>query len=315
MGRDEEATLRALTARRAVMDGLIARHRGRIASTAGDSVLAEFASVVDAVRCAVEVQDAIAAANADEPDERRMRFRIGINLGDVLVSDGNLFGDGVNVAARLETLAEPGGICVSGAVRDSVGARLPVAFTDMGEQSVKNIAQPVRAYRIAGAADASIPAGERPTLARPDKPSLVVLPFQNMSGDPEQEYFTDGMVEDITTGLSRIRSLFVISRNSAFTYKGRAVDVRQVGRELGVRYVLEGSVRKAGLRVRITGQLVDAATGAHLWADRFDRTLEDVFELQDQVTASVVAAIEPNLLKAEIQRAQRKPILNRWNHL
>ena len=307
MGRDEEATLRALTARRAVMDELIARHRGRIANTAGDSVLAEFASVVDAVRCAVEVQDAIAAANADEPDERRMRFRIGINLGDVLVSDGNLFGDGVNVAARLETLAEPGGICVSGAVRDSVGTRLPIAFTDLGEQSVKNIAQPVRAFRIGAPGDASISAGERPTLARPDKPSLVVLPFQNLSGDPEQEYFADGMVEDITTALSRVHEFFVIARASAFTYKGKSVDVKRIGRELGVRYLVEGSVRRAGDRVRITGQLIDAETGAHLWADRYDGALADVFALQDQVTASVVGAIAPSLQRAEIDRAGRKP--------
>ncbi|MBM3524864.1 MAG: adenylate/guanylate cyclase domain-containing protein, partial [Alphaproteobacteria bacterium] len=288
MGLDEEATLRALIARRATMDGLIARHRGRVVSTAGDSVLAEFASVVDAVRCAVEVQDANEAANAGEPDERRMRFRIGINLGDVLVRDGDLFGDGVNVAARLETLAEPGGIVVSAVVRDQVGERLPVAFADLGEQTVKNIAQPVRAYRVSAATGTALPAGERPTLARPDKPSLVVLPFQNLSGDPEQEYFADGMVEDITTALSRVKEFFVIARNSAFTYKGKSIDVKRVGRELGVRYLVEGSVRRVGDRVRITGQLIDAETGAHLWADRYDGALADVFELQDRVTASVV---------------------------
>ncbi len=307
MGSDEVATLRALSACRAVMDPLIASHRGRIVNTAGDSVLAEFASVVDAVRCAVEVQEAIEAANLGEPDERQMRFRIAVNLGDVLVKDGNLFGDGVNVAARLEALAEPGGICVSGTVRDHIGNKLPLAFTDLGEQVLKNIAQPVRAWRVGPATGASVPAGQRPTLARPDKPSLAVLAFQNLSGDPEQDYFADGMVEDITTALSRVKEFFVIARNSAFTYKGKSVDAKRIGRELGVRYLVEGSVRRVGDRVRITGQLIDTETGTHLWADRYDGALADVFELQDRVTASVTGAIEPSLRRAEIERAARKP--------
>jgi adenylate cyclase len=307
MGIDEVATLRALTAHRAVMDGLIARHRGRIANTAGDSVLAEFPSVVDAVECAIAVQQAVAAANADEHEARCMRFRIGINLGDVLVKDGDLFGDGVNVAARLQVLAEPGGICVSGTVRDHVGRKLAVGFADMGEQVVKNIAEPVRVYQVGPVGDA---AAISPSLPLPDKPSIAVLPFQNMSGDPEQEYFADGIVEDITTALSRFQWLFVIARNSAFAYKGRAVDIKQVGRELGVRYVLEGSIRKASAKVRITGQLIDATTGVHLWADRFDGVLEDIFDLQDRITNSVVGAIERRLFSAETERARRKPTKN-----
>jgi adenylate cyclase len=306
MGLDEVATLRTLSAHRAVMDGLIAQHRGRIVNTAGDSVLAEFPSVVDAVECAVEVQQAIAAANAAEPEDRRMRFRIGINLGDILVKDGDLFGDGVNVAARLQAIANPGGICVSGTVRDHVGHKLAASFADLGAQAVKNIAEPVRVYQVElGRTDAG--SGQRPSLPLPDKPSIAVLPFQNMSGDPEQEYFADGVVEEITAALACVRTLFVIARNSSFTYKGRAVDVKQVGRELGVRYVLEGSVRKSGNRVRITGQLIDAASGNHIWADRIDGVLEDIFDLQDRITESVVGAIVPRLRQVEIDRARRKP--------
>jgi adenylate cyclase len=250
----------------------------------------------------------MAERNAGTPPEKRIEFRVGINLGDVIAEDEDIFGDGVNVAARLEALAEPGGICLSRVVRDQVRDRLDLAFADMGEQSVKNIARPVRVYRVRDAGSAERPSAPAPSaLPLPDKPSIAVLPFANMSGDPEQEYFADGMVEEIITALSRIRWLFVIARNSSFTYKGQAVDVKQVGRELGVRYVLEGSVRKAGGRVRITGQLIDAASGAHLWADRFDGSLEDVFELQDKVASSVAGVIEPALQAAETARSAGRP--------
>ena len=314
MGADEVATLDALTARREILDGLIATHGGRIANTAGDSVLAEFGSAVDAVRCAMEAQDALAKANSGVPESRQINFRIGVHVGDVMVRAGDLFGDGVNIAARLQTLARAGGLCVSGVTYDQVRKILPLSFTDLGAQTVKNIEEAVRAYEVKAPGEgASLRSKEPPMLSvggnltLPDKPSIAVLPFQNMSGDPEQEYFADGMVEDIITALSRFRSLFVIARNSSFTYKGRPVDVKQVGRELGVRYVLEGSVRKAANRVRIVGQLIDASTGAHLWADRFDGALDDIFDLQDKVTASVVGAIAPKLERAEIERAKRKP--------
>jgi adenylate cyclase len=306
MGLDEVGTLRTLTAYRVIIDRLIASHRGRIFNTAGDSVLGDFASAVDAVQCAVAVQDAIAKENADRPVGEQMRFRIGVQVGDIIVQGDNLFGDAVNVAARLEALAEPGGICISGAARDHIGTKLPFSFTDLGEQQVKNIAQPIKAYRIRGETSPTATPVVGSSLPLPDKPSIAVLPFANMSGDPEQEYFADGMVEEIITALSRIRWLFVIARNSSFTYKGQAIDVKQVGRELGVRYVLEGSVRKASGRVRITAQLIEAATGAHLWADRFDGSLEDVFELQDEVAISVAGVIEPTLRQAEIERARRK---------
>jgi len=245
MGRDEVGTLRTLTAYRVIIDRLIASHRGRIFNTAGDSLVADFASAVDAVQCAVAVQDAIAKEDAEQPADEQMRFRIGIHVGDIMVQGDNLFGDAVNVAARLEALAEAGGICVSGVVRDHIVTKLAVEFIDLGEQQVKNIAQPIKAYRIRGETSPTATSVEGSSLPLPDKPSIAVLPFANMSGDPEQEYFADGMVEEIITALSRIRWLFVIARNSSFTYKGRAVDVKQVGRELGVRYVLEGSVRKA----------------------------------------------------------------------
>jgi TolB-like protein/class 3 adenylate cyclase len=318
MGADEEGTLAALKAiRRELGDPKVAEHRGRIVKTTGDGMLVEFASVVDAVRCAVEVQQGMAERNAGVPDEKRIEFRIGINLGDIIIDEDDIFGDGVNIAARLEALAEPGGICVSRVVRDQVRDRLDIAFDDKGEQQVKNIARPVHVFAVRTGPWASRPqstadAGETPAvqagaLPLPDKPSLAVLPFQNMSGDPEQEYFADGMVEEITTAIARLPWLFVIARNSSFTYKGKAVDVKQIGRELGVRYVLEGSVRKGGNRVRITGQLIDTATGAHIWADRFDGALDDVFELQDQVASSVAGAIEPKLMLAEIERAVRKP--------
>jgi adenylate cyclase len=311
MGEDEEGTLAALRAvRRELVDPKIAEHRGRIVKTTGDGLLVEFASVVDAVRCAVEVQREMIARNAAAPAERRIEFRMGINVGDIIIEDGDIFGDGVNIAARLEALAEPGGICLSGAAHEQVRDRLDVAFDDLGEQQVKNITRPVRTYGVAlGKSSRAAPPVAAP-LPLPDKPSLAVLPFQNMTGDAEQEYFVDGMVEEITTAIARLPWLFVIARNSAFTYKGKPVDVKQVAQELGVRYVLEGSVRKAGNRVRITGQLIDTTTGAHIWADRFDGALDDIFELQDRIASSVAGAIEPKLRQSEIERASRKPTAN-----
>ncbi len=307
MGADEVGTLQRLTACRVIVDGLIAAHRGRIFNTAGDSVVAEFASAVDAVECAVAVQEALAGENVNQPAATQMQFRIGVHIGDVIVQGDNLLGDGVNIAARLEALAEPGGICVSGAVHDQIGTKVLVSFIELADPQMKNIAQPVRTYRVEGKATVTDRATIAPPLALPDKPSIAVLPFQNMSGDPEQEYFVDGMVEEIITALSHIRWLFVLARNSSFSYKGQSPDVKLVGRELGVRYVLEGSVRKAGNRVRITGQLIDAATGAHLWADRFDGSLEDVFELQDKVASSVAGVIEPALQAAETARSANRP--------
>jgi len=311
MAADEAGTLALLKRLRAeAIEPKIARFHGRIVGSAGDSLLIEFASAVEAVQCAVEMQEALANRNAELPEDRRMAFRMGVNLGDVIAEDETIHGDGVNVAARLEKLAEPGSVCIGGNVYDQVKAKLAYAYTDLGEQRFHNIPEPVRAYRVKPSqptADTSPGFPTKGTLALPDKPSIAVLPFENMSGDPEQEYFADGMVEEIIMALSRLHWLFVIARNSSFTYKGRAVDVKQVGRELGVRYVLEGSVRKAANRVRIAGQLIDVSTGAHLWADRFDGGLEDVFDLQDRVTASVVGAIAPKLEQAEIQRAKRKP--------
>jgi TolB-like protein/class 3 adenylate cyclase len=286
MGADEEGKLERLKAlRRELLEPKIAEHHGRIVKTTGDGMLVEFASVVDAVRCAVAVQQAMPEREAGAAADNRIELCIGINLGDVIVEGDDLYGDGVNIAARIEALGDPGGVLVSNTVHDQVRDRLPFAFEDVGEQQVKNIARPVRVYRVR---EASAVATSRSVSAQPlpEKPSIAVLPFTNMSGDPEQEYFADGMVEEIITALSRIRWLFVIARNSSFTYKGQPVDVKQVGRELGVRYVLEGSVRKAGGRVRITGQLIDAITGTHLWADRFDGSLEDVFDLQDQVAVT-----------------------------
>ncbi|MFO1068391.1 MAG: adenylate/guanylate cyclase domain-containing protein [Geminicoccaceae bacterium] len=304
MAGDEARTFATLTAHREVIDGLVTRYRGRIANTAGDSILAEFASVVDAVECAQEIQAALAARNAEIAADQRMLFRIGLHVGDVMVKGGDLFGDSVNIAARVQGLAAAGGVCASDAVRSYLGSRLPLSWTDGGAQLVKNIADPIRVYHLAPDTRLAQPASG-PAL--PDRPSIAVLPFQNMSGDVEQEYFADGMVEEIITALSRMRWLFVIARNSSFTYKGRAVDVKQVGRELGVRYVLEGSVRRSGNRLRVTGQLIDTATGAHIWADRFDDTLEDVFEVQDKLTESVIAAIAPRLERAAIERAHAKP--------
>ncbi|HKM72545.1 MAG TPA: adenylate/guanylate cyclase domain-containing protein [Pseudomonadota bacterium] len=315
MGADEEGTLERLKAlRRELLDPTIAEHHGRIVKTTGDGMLVEFASVVDAVRCAVAVQQAMPERNTGVAAEGRIELRIGINLGDVIVEGDDLYGDGVNIAARIEALADAGGVFISNTVHDHVRDRLPFIFEDLGEQQVKNIARAVRVYRVrlegphpsppplageGSARSARVGATEAPPLALPDKPSIAVLPFANMSGDPEQEYFADGMVEEIITALSRIRWLFVIARNSTFTYKGQAVDVTQVGRELGVRYVLEGSVRKGGNQVRITAQLIDSVTGTHLWADRFDGLPEDVFDLQDKVAVSVAGVIEPALHAAE----------------
>jgi TolB-like protein/class 3 adenylate cyclase len=313
MGVDEEETLARLKGlRRELADPKIKENRGRIVKTTGDGLLIEFASVVDAVRCAVEVQREMAVRNADVPRDHRIEFRMGINLGDIIKDGRDIYGDGVNVAARLEALAEPGGICVSRVVRDQVRDKVDFSFEDMGDRQVKNIARPVRVHRIVLADDPVNPPDRTtaPLLPLPQKPSIAVLPFENMSGDREQEYFADGVVEDIITALSRLAWLFVIARNSSFTYKGKSVDMKQVGRELGVRYLLEGSVRKAGSRVRITGQLIDTTTGAHVWADRIDGELEDIFELQDQVTSKVVGAIEPKLRLSEIARAARKPTDN-----
>jgi len=299
---DEEGTLSRLKALRAeIIDPKIAEHRGRIVKTTGDGLLVEFASVIDALRCATEVQATIAERVGALPPDRRIEFRIGINVGDIVVEDGDIFGDGVNVAARLEGLAEPGGICVSARVQEDAAGRLDLAFEDMGEQALRNITRPVRAYKVVMDPGSTAPRpSSGPSL--PDKPSIAVLPFVNLSGDPEQEYFADGMVEEIITALSRIRWLFVVARNSSFTYKSQAIDVKQVGRELGVCYVLEGSVRKTQNRVRISAQLIDALSGAHLWADRFEGSLEDVFQLQDNVALSVAGVIEPALQAAETAR-------------
>ena len=307
-GMDEEGThVRLRDHLRVLIDPKIAAYRGHMVKKTGDGLLAEFNSVVDAMRCAVDVQRGMAERNSDVPANNRIEFRIGINVGDVIEDNGDIFGDGVNVAARLEALAEPGGICVSDDAYRQLRDKLDVVFDDAGEQNLKNIGRPVRVFRVR---DRGAAASQRPVLALPDKPSIAVLPFQNLSADPEQEYFADGVVEDITMALSRFHWLFVIARNSSFTYKGRAIDVKQVGRELGVRYVLEGSVRKAGNRMRIAGQLIDAQTGVHLWADRFEGALEDMFDLQDHVTSSVVGAIAPKLEQEEIRRARRKPTEN-----
>ena len=311
MSADEEGTLRDLKIhRKELIDPKITEHRGRIVKTTGDGILVEFVSVVDAVRCAVEIQRGMADRNADVPDDKRIQLRIGINVGDIIIDGGDIFGDGVNVAARLETLADPGGILVASVVHDQVRDKLSFGFEDMGEQVVKNITRPVSVHRVQLAEVAPTVAksvsAPRRLDSTADRPSIAVLPFANMSGDPEQEFFADGIAEDIITGLSKLRWFFVIARNSSFTYKGKAVDVKRAARELGVRYILEGSVRKGGNRVRITAQLVDATTGNHIWADRYDGELADVFALQDEITKKVVAAIEPKLLEAEALRSQSR---------
>ena len=351
MGLDEVGTLRTLQAYRAILDRLIAAHHGRIFNTAGDSVMVDFASPVDAVECAVAVQEAIDKENANRPAGEQMRFRIGVHLGDVIVEGENLFGDGVNIAARLEALAEPGGICLSGAVRDQIGTRLPVAFAPLGEQRVKNIAEPVRAFKVAGASGGRpvshaggvsvrtrvlgaaaaaailIAAGgagwwlwsgrhagpELSVVSPPTQPfsaprlSIVVLPFANLSNDPEQEYFADGITDDLTTDISRIQGSLVIARNTAFAYKGKTIDAKQIGRELGVRYVLEGSVQRSGKQVRINTQLIDTETGAHLWAERFDRDIGDLFALQNEITARIARSLQSQLAIAEARRPTSNP--------
>jgi TolB-like protein/class 3 adenylate cyclase len=314
MGRDEQGTLARLKAHRTErLEPTLARHGGRLVKLTGDGALVEFPSAVDAVTAAIEFQQAVTEANRDQPEDKRIVFRIGLHLGDLIVDGDDLYGDGVNVAARLEAEAPPGGIVISGDVHNAVAGRLKAAFVALGELSLKNIERPVRAFRVqmdGNPATAAPPHATDVPLTLPSKPSIAVLPFQNMSGDPEQEYFVDGLVEEIITGLSRFKSLFVIARNSTFAYKGKSPDIRQVGRELGVRYVLEGSVRKAGNRIRITGQLIDAANATHLWANRFDGVLEDVFELQDRVTANVVGIIAPRVIQAETERARIKPAGN-----
>lgn len=308
-GDDEDATHRTLTEYFDLISSTIESHRGQVAHFAGDAVLAMFDAAVDAVSCATEIQAHLRELNRDVSEEREVQFRIGINLGDVIEDRGDIYGDGVNVAARLESLADPGGICISDAVRSAVGRKLPLDYEFMGEQEVKNIAEPVRAYQvmIGKMREPAIVLPETSALELPDKPSIAVLPFTNMSSDPEQEFFADGMAEDIITALSRYRWFFVIARNSTFTYKGRAVDVKQVAKELGVRYVLEGSVRRGGDRIRVTGQLIDAETGNHIWAERFDRNIADIFAVQDEISEQIVSAIEPELGAAERKRARRKP--------
>ena len=312
MGADEAGTLARLQALRAeAVDPAIAEHNGRMVKLMGDGALVEFGSVVDAVACAVAVQNAVAEAGGELSADQRIVFRIGVNLGDVIVEGDDIYGDGVNVASRLQEIAEPGGVCISGSVFEQIKGKLDAAFDDMGAQDVKNIAEPVRAYRWAGCLTAPPVAA---SLALPDKPSIAVLPFDNMSDDPAQEFFADGIAEDIIAALSRFHWFFVISRNSSFTYKGKAVDVKQAARELGVQYVLEGSVRKAGERVRITAQLIDAVGDHHVWAERYDRVLEDIFAVQDEITQSIVGTVAPEFLDAEMQRARRKevPRLDAW---
>jgi len=311
MAVDERATVAALDAARNVLKSQIESNQGRVIDMAGDSVLAVFETATGAVSAALAVQQELSVSANAVSEDRRMRFRIGVHLGDVIEkADGTIYGDGVNIAARLEGLAEPGGITVSDAVQGAVRGKVNATFADLGEQQVKNIAHPVHAFRVRAEGSGAGRFAVEPELTLPDKPSLAVLPFTNPSGDTEQEYFADGVVDDIITALSRVRAFFVIARNSSFTYKGRAVDIKQVGRELGVRYVLEGSIRRAGNRVRITGQLIEAENGRHIWADRFEGNLEDIFALQDRITESVVGVVEPNLRLAEIERARHKPTSN-----
>jgi adenylate cyclase len=307
IGADEGGTLRRLRAiRDELVDPKIDTHHGRLVKTTGDGLLIEFGSVVDGLRCASEIQVGMAERNGTVPQDARIEFRMGINVGDVVVEDEDIFGDGVNVAARLEAMAEPGGICVSARVQEDAAGRLDLSFEDMGERQLKNIARPVRVYRIVASSRSPAVAAPVP-LTLPDKPSVAVLPFANLSGDPEQEFFASGIADDVITALSRYPSLFVISRNSCFTYKDRAVDVKQIGRELGVRYVLEGSLRKAGSRIRVSAQLVEAESGKHVWAERFDRDLTDIFAVQDEITEAVTTAVAPAVDQAERQRAMRKP--------
>jgi adenylate cyclase len=298
MGEDEEATIRTLTAYREILNTLIQQHNGKVVDSPGDNLLAEFSSVVDAVNCAVAIQKEIQVRNAELPANYKMRFRIGINLGDVVEEEGRLYGDGVNIAARIEALAEAGGICISRNVFEQVKNKLKLGYEYLGEHSVKNIAEPIQAYRILIESNIALPEKSE-GLKLPEKPSIAVLPFDNISGDPEQEYFSDGITEEIITALSKVPKMFVIARNSTFTYKGKPVKVQQVGEELGVQYVLEGSVRKAGNRVRITAQLVETVAGHHLWAERYDRDLKDIFALQDEITFKILTALQVTLTEGE----------------
>src|SRR5262252_4509359 len=314
MGEDEEGTHERLKAHhRELVDPKIGEHAGRIVKTTGDGVLAEFASVVDAVRCASEIQRAMIDREAGIPDDRRIRFRIGINLGDVIAENDDIFGDGVNVAARLEALAEPGGICISRTVRDHIRDKLSYAFEDLGEQSVKNIARPVRVYALRPDAIAELPTPSLPPAPPISQPvvvprlSIVVLPFTNLSNDPDQQYFADGITEDLTTDLSRISDMFVISRNTAFAYRNKSIDTKQIGRELGVRYVLEGSVQRSGNRLRVTAQLIDVQTDSHVWAERFYGDAGDLFVLQDEITGRIAIALDLELIGAEAARPAEHP--------
>jgi adenylate cyclase len=312
IGTDEEGTVAQLKAlRKTLFNPKIADHRGRIVKNTGDGALVEFASVVDAVRCADEIQHGMAEKNTDVPQCKRIEFRIGIHVGDIIVAEDDIFGDAVNIAVRLEGIAEPGGVNISDDAHRQIRGKVDITFEDTGSQSLKNIPEPMRVWRVPNCGGVKavanrLPVDDAESLALPDKPSIAVLPFQNMSGDPDQDYFADGMVDEIITALSRFKSLFVIARNSSFTYKGQVVDIKQVGRELGVRYVLEGSVRKAGVKVRLIGQLIDVATGTHLWADRYDGDLSDIFALQDRMTESVVSAIAPKMFQTEIDLAARR---------
>jgi len=308
IGADESGTLTRLKAIRAeLIDPTIAAHNGRLVKTTGDGLLGEFGSVVDALQCATEVQASMVERNATAPMDKRIEFRIGLHQGDVVIEENDIFGDAVNVAARLEGVAEPGGICVSARVRRDASGKLDLAFEDLGQQELKNIERPVRVFRIPADRAGGAMVANQPSLALPDKPSIAVLPFTIMSSDPEQEFFADGIAEDVITALSRYPSLFVIARNSSFTYKDRAVDVKQIGRDLGVRYVLEGSLRKAGNRIRVSAQLVEAETGNHVCAERYDRDLTDIFAVQDEITEAVTIAIAPAVADAEQHRARRKP--------
>jgi len=306
MQADEAGTMAALKARRKeILQPMVAKHHGRVVKLMGDGVLVEFASAVDAVACAVDLQAAMNAASASVPEDRRIVLRVGINLGDVIVEGSDLYGDGVNIAARLEARAEPGSVCVSGKVRNEVGNKLSVGFEDLGEQSLKNIAEPIRVYRVSGGGAGAMPANhDQPRLS---KPSIAVLPLTNMSGDKEQEYFADGVTEDIITELSRFSSLFVIARNSSFQYRNRSLDMKQVGRDLGARYLVEGSVRRLGPQIRITAQLIDAVTGRHLWAERYDHRIDNLFDVQDEVVRAVVTTLEHRIADTEAEQGQRKP--------
>jgi adenylate cyclase len=318
MEKDEEGTLARLNAhRREFFDPTIAQNRGRIVKRTGDGVLIEFVSAVDAARCAVDIQRGMGERNAGVQPDERIELRIGIHVGDIMIEDEDIFGDGVNIAARLEGIAQPGGVCISDDAYRQVRGKIDVTFQDSGEQELKNIARPVRVYQVRPDAPAAAAKPAAGGLTLPDKPSIAVLAFQNMSGDAEQEFFADGIAEDIITALSKAHWLFVIARNSSFSYKGKLVDVREVGRDLGVRYVLEGSVRKAGNRVRITAQLIDATSGHHVWAERYDRALEDIFAVQDEITHSIIGAIAPGIVAAEIQRTHGKDAaqLGQWERV